>query len=133
MNIAWITHLVERLNRHDRAIAALQQKVQTMSQEITRDQYAMLSLGNMLAEQRFAAFLVNLSSRYKVRGYSQTSFQLRMSRQEIGNYLGMTIESISRLLFKFKKMKWINVDKREIELLDLDALRLLAIQTSGSH
>ena len=105
----------------------------TMSQEITRDQYAMLSLGNMLAEQRFAAFLVNLSSRYKVRGYSQTSFQLRMSRQEIGNYLGMTIESISRLLFKFKKMKWINVDKREIELLDLDALRLLAIQTSGSH
>jgi CRP/FNR family transcriptional regulator len=105
----------------------------TMSQEITRDQYAMLSLGNMLADQRFAAFLVNLSSRYKARGYSQSRFQLRMSRQEIANYLGMTIESISRLLSKFKKMAWIDVDKREIQLLDLDALRLLAMQTATSH
>jgi CRP/FNR family transcriptional regulator len=102
----------------------------TMSQEITRDQYAMLSLGNMLAEQRFAAFLVNLSSRYKARGYSQSSFQLRMSRQEIGNYLGLTIESISRLLSKFKKMSWIAIDKREISLLDLPTLKLLAMQTT---
>jgi CRP/FNR family transcriptional regulator len=104
----------------------------TMSQEITRDQHAMLSLGNMLAEQRFAAFLVNLSSRYKARGYSQASFQLRMSRQEIGNYLGLTIESISRLLSKFKKSEWISIDKREIKLLDLPTLKLMAMQTAAS-
>jgi CRP/FNR family transcriptional regulator len=103
----------------------------TMSQEITQDQYAILSLGNMRAEQRFAAFLVNLSSRYKARGYSQTCFQLRMSRQDIGNYLGLTIESISRLLFKFKEMEWIAVDKREVRLLDLTALKIVAMKTAA--
>jgi CRP/FNR family transcriptional regulator len=105
----------------------------TMSQEITRDQNAMLLLGNMLAEQRFAAFLINLSARYKTRGYSSTSFQLRMSREDIGNYLGVTIESISRLLAKFKSMNWIKIDKREIELLDLDGLKLLAMRAAGCH
>lgn len=105
----------------------------TMSQEITRDQYAMLSLGNMPAEQRFSAFLLNLSSRYKTRGYSPIRFQLRMSRQDIASYLGMTIESISRLLAKFKKTEWIDVDRREIELRDLDALRQSAMQSIGRH
>ena len=74
-----------------------------MSQEITREQSVMLLLGNMQATQRFAAFLVNLSSRYEARGYSPNTFQLRMSREEIGNYLGLTIESISRLLSKFQE------------------------------
>ncbi|MEN9864933.1 MAG: Transcriptional activator protein anr [Pseudomonadota bacterium] len=97
-----------------------------MSQEITREQSAMLLLGNMRADCRLAAFLVNLSTRYSTRGYSTTCFQLRMSREEIGNYLGLTIESISRLLSKFKKQGWIRVDNREIELLDLNNLRLLA-------
>jgi hypothetical protein len=68
-----------------------------MSQEITREQSVMLLLGNMQATQRFAAFIVNLASRYEARGYSGSNFQLRMSREEIGNYLGLTIESISRL------------------------------------
>jgi CRP/FNR family transcriptional regulator len=57
----------------------------------------------MRAKQRFAAFLVNLSSRYAARGYSPASFQLRMSREDIGNYLNLTIESISRLLSRFKE------------------------------
>ena len=96
-----------------------------MSQEITRDQSAMLSLGNMNAEQRFALFLLNLSSRHKVRGYSATSFQLRMSREEIGNYLGLTIESISRLVSKFTREGRINIRQRDVELLDLVALRQL--------
>ncbi|HXA47398.1 MAG TPA: fumarate/nitrate reduction transcriptional regulator Fnr [Burkholderiaceae bacterium] len=104
----------------------------TMSQEITRDQNAMLLLGNMQAEQRFAAFLVNLSTRYKARGYSSTSFQFRMSREDIGNYLGLTIESISRLLTKFKKMEWITVDKREICISDLTKLKLLAMHSAGN-
>jgi len=105
----------------------------TMSQEITRDQNTMLLLGNMQAEQRVAAFLINLSTRYKMRGYSPTNFQLRMSREDIGKYLGLTIESVSRLFSKFKKMAWIEVDKREIKINDLAQLKLLAIQPATSH
>ena len=100
-----------------------------MSQEITREQNAMLLLGNMRAEQRFAAFLINLSSRYAARGYSSTSFQLRMSREDIGNYLGLTIESISRLVSKFRKLGWLSVDKREIQLLDPVRIKALAAGT----
>ena len=89
-----------------------------MSQEITREQSVMLLLGNMRAEQRFAAFLVNLGSRYVARGYSPTDFQLRMSREDIGSYLGLTIESISRLLARFTKLGLITVDKRAIVLIN---------------
>jgi len=100
-----------------------------MSQEITREQNVMLLLGNMRAEQRFAVFLVNLSARYAARGYSPTSFQLRMSREDIGNYLGLTIESISRLLSRFKKQGWVSVDKREMTLLDPAMLKAMAAGT----
>ena len=100
-----------------------------MSQEITREQNVMLLLGNMRAEQRFAVFLVNLSARYAARGYSANSFQLRMSREDIGNYLGLTIESISRLLSRFKKQGWLRVDKRELTLLDPARLKALAAGT----
>ena len=97
-----------------------------MSQEITREQSVMLLLGNMQATQRFAAFIVNLASRYEARGYSSTQFQLRMSREEIGNYLGLTIESISRLLSKFKKDNLLRVANRDIELLDPCQLKAVA-------
>lgn len=97
-----------------------------MSREITREQNVMLILGNMRAEQRFAAFLMNLSSRYAARGYSSTSFQLRMSREDIGNYLGLTIESISRLLTKFKQRGLLKVSNREIDILDFAAVKSLA-------
>src|SRR5450830_1205803 len=104
-----------------------------MSQEITREQSVMLLLGNMRASQRFAAFLVNLSTRYAARGYSSTAFQLRMSREEIGNYLGLTIESISRLLSKFKKKGWLKVNGRELELSDSVTLKGLAAGTETSR
>lgn len=100
-----------------------------MSQEITREQNVMLLLGNMRAEQRFAAFLVNLSARYAARGYSATTFQLRMSREEIGNYLGLTIESISRLLSRFKKQNLLRVSNREIEILQPENLKAIAAGT----
>ena len=100
-----------------------------MSQEITREQGVMLLLGNMQATQRFAAFIVNLASRYEARGYSATKFQLRMSREEIGNYLGLTIESISRLLSKFKKEGLLRVNNREIELLNPAKLKAITAGT----
>ena len=97
-----------------------------MSQEITREQNVMLLLGNMRAEQRFAVFLVNLSARYAARGYSPNSFQLRMSREDIGNYLGLTIESISRLLSRFKKLGLLKVDKRELTLVEPALIEAMA-------
>ena len=100
-----------------------------MSQEITREQSVMLLLGNMRADQRFAAFLVNLGSRYAARGYSATQFQLRMSREDIANYLGLTIESISRLINKFKKQGLVNVRNREIDLLEPAVLKAMAAGT----
>jgi CRP/FNR family transcriptional regulator len=86
----------------------------------------MLLLGNMRAEQRLAAFLVNLSGRYAQRGYSAYEFQLRMTREEIGSYLGLTIESISRLLTRFRKNGWIKVENKHITLDNLEALKALS-------
>ena len=106
--------------------ALLRQFQRLMSQEITRDQSIMLLLGNMTADQRFAAFLVNLSSRYAARGYSGTSIQLRMGREEIGDYLGLTIESISRVITRFKKAGLLEVANRELLILDLPHMRNLA-------
>jgi len=102
----------------------------SLSQEITREQSSMMLLGNLSAEQRFATFLVNVSVNYRDRGYSPTRFMLRMTRQDIGNYLGLTIESISRLLAKFKRIGWIKVNQREVELLDLPGLTSLATPKS---
>ena len=96
-----------------------------MSQQITREQSTMLLLGNMPAAQRFAAFLVNLASRYEARGYSSTAFNLRMSREEIGNYLGLTIESISRLINKFKSDGLLAVSNRDVRVLDMPRLKAI--------
>lgn len=97
-----------------------------MSREITGKQSVMLLLGNMQAEQKMAAFLVNLSARYAARGYSPTHFLLRMSREDMGNFLGLTIESISRLLSKFKKLGLLQVDGRELRIVDLPAIKSIA-------
>jgi CRP/FNR family transcriptional regulator len=100
-----------------------------LSGEITREQNVMLLLGNMRAEQRFAVFLTNLAARYAARGLSATHFQLRMSREDIGNYLGLTIESISRLLARFRTLGLLAVTRREFTLLDAARLQALAAGT----
>lgn len=111
----------------------LRQFHRALSQEIIRDQSVMMLLGNMSADQRFAAFLVNLSARYHERGYSVTCFQLRMSRQDIANYLGLTIESVSRLIARFKKLELTKFRNREVELLDLPRLKAMALGTAVSR
>ncbi|MFC0134329.1 transcriptional regulator [Massilia eurypsychrophila] len=103
-----------------------------MGQGITREQNVMLLLGNMRAEQRFAVFLINLSLRYAERGFSPTRFHLRMSREDIANYLSLTIESISRILASFKKQGLVKVDKRDVSLLQIVRLRSLAAGTEPS-
>lgn len=93
-----------------------------MSCEIVREHSLMMLLGSMNAEERLAAFLLNQSQRLKVRGYSASEFHLRMSRAEIGSYLGMTLETVSRTFSAFQQQHLLEVDKRYVRLIDLDGL-----------
>ncbi len=93
-----------------------------MSREIVREHSLMMLLGSMNAEERLAAFLLNLSQRLKARGYSPSEFHLRMSRAEIGSYLGMKLETVSRTFSAFQQQRLLEVDKRHIRIVDLDGL-----------
>jgi CRP/FNR family transcriptional regulator len=94
-----------------------------MSREILREGSLMMLLGSMNAEERLAAFLLNLSQRYAARGYSEREFHLRMSRAEIGSYLGLTLETVSRTFTAFQQQRLLEVDKRHIRITDLDGLK----------
>ncbi|MES2356436.1 MAG: fumarate/nitrate reduction transcriptional regulator Fnr [Pseudomonadota bacterium] len=96
-----------------------------MSTEIVRESGLMLLLGNMRAEERLAIFLLNLSQRFKVRGYSSLEFQLRMTREEIGNYLGMKLETVSRTFSKFQNDGLISTNLKQIRILDIHRLQSL--------
>jgi CRP/FNR family transcriptional regulator len=102
-----------------------------MSRDIMRDQGLLLLLAGMKADARLAAFLLGLSQRFANRGYSPTRFHLRMTREEIGNYLGLTLETVSRLFSRFQDERLLRVDRREIELLDTGALRALVDRREG--
>lgn len=93
-----------------------------MSREIVREHSLMMLLGSMNAEERLAAFLLNISQRMKARGYSPSEFHLRMSRAEIGSYLGMKLETVSRTFSAFQQQRLLEVDKKHIRILDLDGL-----------
>ncbi len=96
-----------------------------MSRELVREQSVVSTLGALSAEARVARFLVFLSDRFVEMGYSGTHFNLRMTRQEIGNYLGVSLETVSRALSAFDSIGLISVDQRAIVLHDLPALRTL--------
>jgi len=102
-----------------------------MSREIARDYGVMLLLGSMRAEERLAAFLLNLSQRFAARGYSPTRFILRMTREEIGSYLGLKLETISRTFSHFQNDELIAVHNKSIELKDPAGLRALIGQGAG--
>lgn len=117
----------ERLERLARTYPALQHNLhQLLSRDIARDQSMLLLLGSMRAEERLAVFLLDLSERYRARGYSSTEFVLRMTRQEIGSYLGIKLETVSRVFSHFQEMGLLQVQGREVKLFDLSALKRLA-------
>ena len=119
----------ERLEELSREIAPLQHNLHRfLSREIGREQNTMLLLGSMRAEERVAVFLLNLSERYQRRGYSPSEFVLRMTREEIGSYLGLKLETVSRLLSRFQVEGLLKVEGRDVKLLDLPALKQLAGQ-----
>ena len=94
-----------------------------MSREIVRDHGVMLLLGSMRAEERLAAFLLNLTQRLQARGFSSSSLILRMTREEIGSYLGLKLETVSRAFSKFQDDGVLEVKQRQIQVLDAAALR----------
>jgi len=96
-----------------------------MSRELVREQAMVSMLGALSAEARVARFLVTLSERYADMGYSSKLFNLRMTRHEIGSYLGLTLETVSRTLSAFNEIGLITVDQRSIGIKDPDALRTL--------
>ena len=96
-----------------------------MSRELVRDQGVMMLLGTMRAEERLAAFLLNLSQRFTARGYSPSEFHLRMTRDEIGSYLGLSLETVSRLFSRFQDDGLITVQQKHICILDIPGLRTL--------
>ncbi len=96
-----------------------------MSREIQRDYHMMLLLGSMSADERLAAFLVNLSQRMVARGYSATQFILRMSRREIGSYLGLTLETVSRAFSRFQREGLVRAALKSVELRDVERLRTM--------
>jgi CRP/FNR family transcriptional regulator len=93
-----------------------------MSQAIQSDQQLMRLLSKNNAEERIGAFLLNLSARYERRGLSPYRFRLSMSRNEIGNYLGLAVETVSRVLTRLQKQVILAVDGREIEIRNMQKL-----------
>jgi CRP/FNR family transcriptional regulator len=113
----------ERLDDLSGQLPELRRQIlRTMSKEIRDDQQMMLLLSKKNAEQRVASFLVKLSNRFKARGYSTTNFRLSMSRNEIGNYLGLAVETVSRIFTRFQKMELVSVDGKEIELTNIEEI-----------
>jgi CRP/FNR family transcriptional regulator len=117
--------LIEQLARE---IPALQRQLHAvLAREIARDHGVMLLLGSMRAEERLATFLLNLSRRFVRRGYSPTEFHLRMTREEIGSYLGLKLETVSRLFSSFQKDGLIEVQQKHVRIRDSGGLeRVLA-------
>ena len=112
--------LIEELSRE---IAALQRHLHTvLAREIVRDHGVMVLLGSMRAEERLATFLINLSRRFLRRGYSSSDFHLRMTREDIGSYLGLKLETVSRLFTQFHKNGLIEVDQKHVRILDIRGL-----------
>jgi len=115
-----------RLEELSAQIPNLQRRFfQLMSKEITNDQQLITLLSKNNADQRVAFLLLSISSRNRSRGLSTEEFHLPMSRADIGNYLGLTIETVSRVMSRLHKQKIIQLDKKHVLITDLSALRKL--------
>jgi CRP/FNR family transcriptional regulator len=115
-----------RLESLSREIQTLQHHFhKVMSREIVRDHGVMMLLGTMRAEERLAAFLLNLSQRFTARGFSHTEFNLRMTREEIGSYLGLKLETVSRAFSRFQEEGFISVQQKHIHILNVAGLKSL--------
>lgn len=119
-----------RIDERAREDKCFQRKLfRLLSSEIVRERDLTMMMGVMRAEQRVAWFMLDLGERYARCGYSSTEFILRMSREEIGSHLGLKLETVSRLLSRFAKERFIGVNGRTIRIFDSLALRQLVHPT----
>ena len=115
--------LIEQMSRE---VPALQRHLHSvLAREIVRDHGVMMLLGSMRAEERLATLLLNLSKRFSRRGYSPTEFHLRMTREEIGNYLGLKLETVSRLFSRFQSEGMIDVEQKHVRIRSVQGLEAL--------
>ncbi|MEY5029552.1 MAG: Anaerobic regulatory protein [Pseudomonadota bacterium] len=122
----------DRIEELSREVTALQSHVhKIMSREIVREHGVMLLLGSMRAEERVAAFLLNLVQRLHARGFSQSELVLRMTREEIGSYLGLKLETVSRTFSKFVEEGIVEVKQRHVRILDTQSLQNLVNNQSN--
>jgi len=120
-------HRLKSCQSQSRAIQNLLNRM--FSREIVREQHMLLMLGSMRAEERVAAFLLDLSERYRELGFSASEFMLRLTRQEIGSLLGLKLETVSRIFSRFHKSGLIEVEGRRVRLVNREALRLILVQS----
>ncbi len=112
--------LVTELSRE---IPALQRHLHgVLAREIVRDHGVMMLLGSMRAEERLVTFLLNLSKRFVRRGYSASDFHLRMTREELGSYLGLKLETVSRLFSQFQRDGLLEVEQKHVRIVDIAGL-----------
>ena len=113
----------DRLGEMCHSLSGLNHQLMRLaSKEITANQRLQLLLSKRTAEEKLAAFLLSLSARYKPRGLSATNFNLPMSRQDIGNHLGLALETVSRLFAHFQEEGLLKVNRREVTIIDLPRL-----------
>lgn len=116
----------DELEKLSMEIPSLQhQMFRLMSREISNESNMLILLGKKNADERLATFLLNLSQRFQQRGFSSTEFNLSMSRNEIGNYLGLAVETVSRLFTRFQEEGILRVERKHVELIDIEALKEL--------
>jgi len=99
------------------------------SRDLCRDHAMMLTLGSRSAEARLTLFLLDLAERFRARGYSAREFVLRMTREEIASYLGLKLETVSRLFSSLQEQGLLQVQGRAVKLLDVNGLRKVV----GAH
>jgi CRP/FNR family transcriptional regulator len=120
-----------RLEELSREFTSLQRQFhRVMSREIVREHGVMMLLSSMRAEERLAAFLSNLARRLEARGFSASALLLRMSREEIGTYLGLSLETVSRCFSRLHEQGVLEVQQRNIRILDPAALKKLVAGVS---
>ncbi len=121
----------ENLESLSASVPSLQhQLLRLLSREVSVEANMISLLNNSTAEERLASFLLSLSERFKRRGFSATDFFLAMSRQDIGSYLGLALETVSRLFTRFQEHGVLEVDRKHVQIKNLDELkRMLKHQT----
>ncbi|HEU0186416.1 MAG TPA: fumarate/nitrate reduction transcriptional regulator Fnr [Gallionellaceae bacterium] len=106
--------------------------LEVMSHEILHCHELMMLLGKRNAEERLATFLLNMSGRLEKRNFSHTQFSMSMSRSDIGNYLGMAEETVSRVFTRLQEDGVITIQRRHITLNSLDQLRVMACRKQAA-